>query len=133
MDPCQLLTPNQLRELGAAQSGKPDQAPWGETLCTWSDAIRVTVAPDTKRRGLTEVYLRKSSYNNFEASTVAGYPAVRADFGEIRCNVNVGVAEDQLLLVQYANNVSRKVEHKDTCAFGERIAAEVLKNLPAGG
>ncbi|MCP2262117.1 Protein of unknown function (DUF3558) [Streptoalloteichus tenebrarius] len=133
VDPCQMLTQAQLRELGASLEGKPDQAPWGETLCRWVDDIRVTVAPDTKRRGLAEVYARKKSFNSFQTSSVAGYPAVRADFGAIRCNLNVGVANDQLLLIQYSNNVSRKPEHKDTCVFAERIAAEVLKNLPAGG
>ena len=134
LDPCELLTAAQLTELGMTGQPEKGRSEFGEDDCTWKDsAIYISIAPDTKRQGLEEVYRRKSNVVNFQPSTVDGYPAVRANFTEKFCNVSVGVADDQVFHLTYGIVTSKKPEHQDTCGFAEKVSGMVLQNLPAGG
>ena len=132
-DPCALLTPAQLTALGLPSASKPGyEQNFDEAQCTWSDDIRVVLGLDTKRRGLTEYYVRQKSYDNIKSSQVAGYPALWTDFTNVRCSLVVGVADDQVLIVHVRSIVSRSRAQGNTCGYGETVAAEVLKNLPPG-
>ena len=134
LDPCELLTDAQLTELGASAPPEKKQSKFGEDQCTWKNsAIYLTIAPDTKRDGLEEVYQRESNVENFQPSRVDGYPAVRANFTDNFCNVSVGVADDQVFHLTFGVVTSKKPEHQDTCGFAEKVSGMVLQNLPAGG
>nr|BFF02104.1 hypothetical protein GCM10020241_37790 [Streptoalloteichus tenebrarius] len=91
------------------------------------------MAPDSKRRGLEETYLRKEKFPTFTPTTVAGYPAVRTHLNDRlkSCHIAVGVADDQELLISFSHHSDgRNPEYEDPCGFAEKVGKMVLDNLP---
>ncbi|MCP2261912.1 Protein of unknown function (DUF3558) [Streptoalloteichus tenebrarius] len=132
-DACQLLTPQQQTQLTFTQPGKKGTSIFGEPECDWSnDNLRIRLASDTKRRGLEETYLRKERFPDFTPSTVDGYPAVRTGRNDKikSCRVDLGVADDQVLYIEFDRNSRNNPEYEDPCGFAEKVGKMVLDNLP---
>ncbi|SHH01208.1 DUF3558 domain-containing protein [Streptoalloteichus hindustanus] len=129
-DACQLLSPQQLQELGASQP-RPDKSPWGEGTCTWrNDNLNVHLAPDTTQgKGLAIAYANRR--NNSEATTVNGHPGLRSGKESMSCGLWIGASDTQALSISLTVLRDVKPEYKDRCAFAEKVAGMVLSNLPA--
>jgi hypothetical protein len=133
IDPCELLTPQQLTDLTFVEPGVKDTLPGGVESCTWQNSnLSVGLTPDTSREGLEEAYRREDNFDNFEVSSVGDYPAVRTDFATQFCSVIVGVADDQTLTAHFGRVTGKDPAYEDPCGFAESVAAMVLENLPAG-
>ncbi|MFB9428203.1 DUF3558 domain-containing protein [Streptoalloteichus tenebrarius] len=130
-DPCQLLTPQQLQELGAS-GPRPDKSKWGEASCTWrNDNLNLNVAPDTTQgQGMAAVYAHRKDFSNSEKTSVNGHPGLRVEKFSKTCGLYVGTSDTQLLLVDVAVLRDVKPEYRDHCAFIEKVAGMVLSNLP---
>ncbi|MCP2262471.1 Protein of unknown function (DUF3558) [Streptoalloteichus tenebrarius] len=128
-DPCQLLTPQQLQEIGASES-RPGKSPWGEESCTWrNDNLNLAIAPDTtQNQGLSILYANKKS--DSEETTVNGHPSLRYNKEGRSCALGVGVSDTQTFSISMTVLRDVKPEYKDRCAFAEKVAGMVLSNLP---
>ncbi|MCP2261376.1 Protein of unknown function (DUF3558) [Streptoalloteichus tenebrarius] len=133
MDPCALLSPAQQAELTFTRPGEKNTSLFGEEQCAWQNGnLRVLISPDTRRRGLDEVYRRRGNFGNFQPSEVDGYPAVRLEAVTQSCALAVGVAADQQFHVNFGRITGRDPRYRDPCGFAESVARMVLANLPAG-
>ncbi|MCP2262473.1 Protein of unknown function (DUF3558) [Streptoalloteichus tenebrarius] len=130
-DPCQLLTPQQIQEIGAGEP-RQEKSQWGEAKCSWhNDNLVVSLAPDTTQgKGLSTVYANRDSLSNSEETTVGGYPGLRTGKISMACSVYVGVSDNQVFLGTVTVRRDAKPEYKDRCAFAEKVAGMVLSNLP---
>ncbi|MFB9428202.1 DUF3558 domain-containing protein [Streptoalloteichus tenebrarius] len=128
-DPCQLLAPQQLQELGASNPSTK-QSPWGEKYCDWlNDNLGVAVAPDTTQgRGLANLYANRKA--DSEETTIHGHPGLRYNKAGMSCALGVGVSDTQAFTVSLTVRRDAKPEYKDRCAFAEKVAGMVLSNLP---
>jgi hypothetical protein len=132
VDSCELLNAAQKTELAITTPGETLVTEWGEEECSWQNsALSVALAPDTRRDGLEEAYRRRTNFDNFAESTVDGYPAVRVNFFTQGCSVFVGVADDQVLFVDFGRVTGKDPALRDPCGFAENVAGMVLANLPA--
>lgn len=132
IDPCQLLTAQQLAELTLTEPGAKEDLPWGEQMCGWQNSnLSIALGPDTRGDGLEETYRRKDDFDNFAISTVDGYPAVRVNAATQICTVVVGLADDQALFVDFGRVTGEDPAYRDPCGFAETVAGLVLANLPA--
>ena len=131
-DPCQLLTSQQLQELGASDPHM-DKSLWGEQTCYWiNDNLRVLLAPDTVQgHGLAVVWAKNKDKPESERTTVNGHPALRTDKLSMSCGLWVGVSDTQVLSVDVIVRRDVRPEYKDRCVFAEKVAGMVLSNLPA--
>ncbi|MBB5159616.1 DUF3558 domain-containing protein [Saccharopolyspora phatthalungensis] len=131
-DPCQLLNPQQLQELGASNS-EPGKSQWGQDQCTWrNQLLRVNVAPDTVQgQGLR--YTSKIVADGKPTAEVAGYPAVHYGISSGSCGTYVGTSDKELFLVyfQTGSEGRNKPEIAEPCAAADRIAGMVISNLPS--
>lgn len=131
-DPCQLLNPQQLQELGA-DSPSPGKSQWGQDQCTWSNQLlRVTAAPDTIQGGGLK-YTAKIVADGKPTAEVAGYPAVHYGVTSDMCGTYVGTSDTELFLVSFSVGTGGRgnPEFSDPCAMSDKIAGMVLENLPA--
>ncbi|MBB5155463.1 DUF3558 domain-containing protein [Saccharopolyspora phatthalungensis] len=131
--PCQLLTPQQLQELGAGAS-EQDKSEWGQAACRWrNQQLAIKVSPDTVQgQGLdytAKIYGDGSGNPNAQ---VSGYPAVHGGVNDLRCNVFVGVSDKQVLSVSFTTGSEGRSnpEYADPCAMADKVAGLVLSNLP---
>nr|BFF01348.1 hypothetical protein GCM10020241_30230 [Streptoalloteichus tenebrarius] len=133
-DPCQLLTPQQLQEIGASNP-TADKSLWGEGSCIWrNDNLRIRLDPDTTHgQGLTIVYNKNKDKPDYEQTTVNGHPAIRWGKEGPFCSVFVGVSDTQVLSADVAVLREVKPQYKDRCALVDKVAGMVLSNLPAAG
>ncbi|MGW1682614.1 DUF3558 domain-containing protein [Saccharopolyspora sp. NPDC002376] len=132
-DPCQLLNPQQLQELGAGDDPKPGESQWKQSECTWqSRQLTVTVSPDTiQGQGLK--YTAKIVADGKPTAEVAGYPAVHYGATSDSCGAYVGTADTELLYIDFSVGPDGRNNPKfsDPCAAADKIAGMVLENLPA--
>ncbi|MFB9428208.1 DUF3558 domain-containing protein [Streptoalloteichus tenebrarius] len=128
-DPCQLLTPQQLQELGASGQ-RSEKSKWGEAACTWrNDNLSIHLAPDTTQgKGLSTVYANRNASS--QEITVGGHPGMRTTKESLTCSIYVGVSDTQVFLTNVIVFKDVKPEYKDRCAFAEKVAGMVLTNLP---
>lgn len=130
-DACQLLTPEQISQLGGGGQPEEDTSAYGESQCYWSgDAFAVGVAINTASGGPAKIYKASASRNNFAPTTVDGYPGARVDKQDILCRIELGVADDQSIEVNYTKHSGGSPEMNDPCRFAEKITSEVLRNVP---
>ncbi|RKT83722.1 Protein of unknown function [Saccharopolyspora antimicrobica] len=128
---CDLLTPEQISQLGGGGQPEEDTSAYGETQCYWSgDAFAVGVAVNTTSGGPAKIHEAGSSRDNFEPTTVDGYPGARVDKQDILCRIELGVADDQSVEINYTKHSGGSPEMDDSCGFAEKIASETLKNIP---
>lgn len=130
VDPCQLLTSEKQSELGFTKPGQKGTSYWGEPDCLWLGSIvGIGLAPGTTF-GLDQAYRTKNNFDNFAASNVDDYPAVRINFATQSCGLIVGVANDQTLHMEFTR-VSPDAPGRDNpCGFAESVLSGVIKNLP---
>jgi hypothetical protein len=132
VDPCQMMSPEQLTGLGLTEAGQKGTSLWGEETCTWAGSmIVIGLIPDTTLgQGLEQAYRAKNSFDNFDESEVDGYPAVRVDFAAELCGVIVGVSDEQTLRMDFTRVTVQAPGKGDPCGFVESVLSDVIKNLP---
>ncbi|WP_223839208.1 DUF3558 domain-containing protein [Saccharopolyspora pogona] len=132
-DPCQLLTTDQLAQLGTG--GAPTHRPsaWGEDSCTWganTDGLRVNLAPSTTlNQGLKSVL--RTVHKTAPDEVVDGYPMVTSQALTYSCGIYVSTTPEDAFSVNVDRGDSDRPEHQDTCAVAKQVASMVLSNLPA--
>lgn len=131
-DTCQLLTPDQVDQLGAQGETNTETTPWGEKNCKWSnEKVSVTLSKNTvSGKGFSRIEERKDNFANFDRTTVKGYPAARINSKGNLCVVGMGISSESTLSVSVSKYNSTDPQHDDPCAFAEKVAAEALKNIP---
>ncbi|GAA3436944.1 DUF3558 domain-containing protein [Kutzneria kofuensis] len=136
IDPCQLLTAQQLQMLGATPRSQPtrDKSVWGEATCMWeNDNVTVGLSPQTTlTKGIEQAYLSKDNYSFFQPTTVDGYPAVLVDKQKLSCGMFVGVSDTQELSLTVVVTGKDNPDYGNPCAFPPKVAGAALKNIPAG-
>src|SRR5690606_8962375 len=97
-DACTLLTPNDLSEIGGGGEPEAQTSSYGETQCDWQgENYGVGVAVNTKFGGPEKIF-SKSGVTQIE---VAGYPAGKMDETTALCRIEVAVADDQNVEIDY--------------------------------
>lgn len=133
-DPCQLLTPQQLQELGAATSGQHEQSQWGQPGCLWRNQnLSVNVAPDTvQRQGLRYTAKIVGDDNGNPTAAVDGYPALHYGATSGSCGTYVGTSDQELFFVSFQRGSEGRnnPEYADPCRVADRVAGMVISNLP---
>ena len=135
-DPCQLLKPEQLAQLGGGGEPKTEDATTGNKACVWSgESVSITVEPDTTTGGgFAGLRDTKANYANFEEiPKISGYPAARINRDDLLCIVGTGVSDEDTLFVHVGKFGTTDPQHADPCAFGEKVFTEVIKNVPPQG
>ncbi|MCI2424246.1 DUF3558 domain-containing protein [Saccharopolyspora sp. K220] len=130
---CQLLTTDQLAQLGATGSQAPEQSTsqYGESQCHFqSEPFSAYVAINTKFGGLERLTQDASSSDNFKPTQVDGYQGARIDEQSDLCKVELAIADDQSVEINYFKNSGGTPEMDDPCGYAEKISSEVLKNIP---
>jgi Protein of unknown function (DUF3558) len=136
VDPCQLLTTQQLQALNATARSQPrrDKSVWGEASCMWeNDDVTVSLSPDTTHgKGIEQTYLSKGNYSFFQPTTVDDYPAVLVDKQSVSCGMFLGVSDSQELSLTVVVTGKTNPDYGSPCAFAPKVAGAALKNVPAG-
>lgn len=132
IDPCELMTPEQLSELGVPEAGTKDESPWGEELCGWdSPVVSMSLSPNTTLGdGLDRAYRNKENFDEFEVSDVDGYPSVRVDFATQSCGLIAGISDEQTLSMEFTRVSPDAPGKGDPCEFAESVMGEIIANLP---
>jgi hypothetical protein len=137
ISPCELLTPGQLEELDVDPTTRITDLPGAGPRCQWrtrdgTGVLTVSNGADLPAGGfvggLEGLYLLRETYRFFEPGEIDGFPVVRADsgIGDATCTINIGVADDQLLVVA----VGRAFTDEPPCDTARQVASMVLSNLP---
>ncbi|GGI68582.1 hypothetical protein GCM10011581_01900 [Saccharopolyspora subtropica] len=132
-DACQVLTQEQLTTLNAvnAKAPEPGSSPNGHPMCQWSnDNFGLIVGVDNTTGLGTGYIVEKAESSNAELRNIDGYPAVRMDETNLLCRVEVGVSDKEHIAVDFTRHSDAVPEMQDSCGYAEKIASEVLKNLP---
>ncbi|MHA6800467.1 DUF3558 domain-containing protein [Bounagaea algeriensis] len=131
-DPCSLLTPEQLQQLGETAQPEPTESGWGGPACDWSgEQFAVTVTPDTQLgTGPQQMYASAQSSGDFHPTKLHGYPALHKNRQSLLCRTEVAVSKDASFSVDYTRYAGDAPEMQDSCGYADKIAAEVLKNIP---
>ncbi|MEV0701823.1 DUF3558 domain-containing protein [Saccharopolyspora sp. NPDC050389] len=132
-DPCQLLKPGQLQQLGTSGANSHRPSAWGEDTCTWgvdTDGLQVHIAPSvTTNYGLSSVL--QTTGKPAPDEDVDGYPMVTSDPATFTCGIYVAANSEDVFGVTVDRGDSDRPEHQDTCAVAKQVASMVLSNLPA--
>lgn len=128
---CDLLTVEQLKQLGLIpDSARRTEGP-GTVRCSWSSTVYdanpvgLELAVDTAVPVLDGTYAIRDALPYFEAREVAGHPAYRAELSETgTCTIVVAISDYQ--------GVGAKADQpaSDPCRTSTRMAEFVLSNLP---
>ncbi|MDA3630791.1 DUF3558 domain-containing protein [Saccharopolyspora sp. WRP15-2] len=133
-DACQLLTKQQVSDLGGTNERRPPQQStntYGEPSCQWAnDAFTATVSINTKFGGLKRVMQNRKSRQDYKPTQLEGYEGGRVGEQSNLCRIELGIADDQSLEINYAKNAGGTPEMDDSCGFAEKITSEALKNVP---
>ncbi|MCP2259163.1 Protein of unknown function (DUF3558) [Streptoalloteichus tenebrarius] len=129
-DPCQLITSQQLQELGASDP-HPGKTESGGPKCNWKNDNLAMTLTTYGAQGLDSVYAQRNRFGNSQETTVSGYPGLRIASFSMTCGVYVGLAETQVFLADVIVFREVRPEYKDRCMFAEKVAGMVLSNLPA--
>ncbi len=130
-DSCELLTQQQLDQLGMQAEPERKESMLGIPSCDWSgDDFAMTIAPDTRTGGIDQLYKSNTPGQGFQKSQVKGYPAAWIDKQSILCRVEVGVSKDSKFSVSWTSYQSDPAKPVKPCESGEKIAAMVLQNIP---
>ncbi|WP_083821667.1 DUF3558 domain-containing protein [Saccharopolyspora spinosa] len=130
-DPCQLLTSEQLNQLGTGGEPSHRPSPWGQDTCTWDNRVlRVKLSPSTTMDHGLKSALR-SVRKEAPDEQVDGYPMVTTQPLSTSCGIYVSATPQDTFVVDVDATESDRPEHRDTCAVAKRVASMVLSNLPA--
>lgn len=131
IQPCLLLTPEQLDVHRIDQPGQPRDAV-GSAGCEWSDKAHTrefAVFVDIGNDVLRNVYSQRESIPVLEVTQVAGQPAIRTkdDMNSTSCYFRVAAADNQTLILRYTSLGSGR---EDPCIPAKAFAETVIGNLP---
>ncbi|MHA6798559.1 DUF3558 domain-containing protein [Bounagaea algeriensis] len=127
---CELLTPEQLQQLGLGGEPEPVDTLSGDSACDWShDNGAVTVTPKSTI-GAQQMYENTKTFNEFHPAEVQGYPANHKDRQSRLCSVDIGVSDSATVRVDFTRYAGDAPEMQDPCGYADTIATEVLKNIP---
>jgi hypothetical protein len=133
--PCTLLRPDQLAQYHLVAPGTASGA-----TCSWPAATSglpsYTAAVDRRSGGLEGLYHKRNTMPVFQPATVSEYPAVHtattpAALHEGHCTVEVGVADDTLLVVG-STVPSESLDYTTPCDDADTFAADIIANSQAG-
>jgi hypothetical protein len=134
--PCSSLTAAQLSGIGLTNvRGGDNSSITGTAICGWTDdttgnGIGISWENDLGN-GLSTIYSEKAQQGYWQPTSVDGYPAVFADFADLRskgtCMLNVGVSDKLNFISQYT--AAQPDIGTKSCQFAEQAAADVIKNL----
>lgn len=134
-NPCSALTISQLTAITLTDLHTLPNSTAGNPLCTWvdqssSDSVGVDWMPSATD-GLSQVYAQRPSQGYFVPTTVGHYPAVYADFADLRaqgtCSLNVGVSNTLYFFVKYDSE--QAATRQQACQLTAQAAADVIRNL----
>lgn len=127
---CELLTSEQLQQLGLGGEPQPDESLWGEASCDWAnDAAGVSVTQMNQTSPAT-MYQNAKTFDEYHPGQVRGYPANHTDRLSNLCTVDVGVSDTATFRVDFTQHEHSTPEMQDACGYADTIAAEVLTNIP---
>jgi hypothetical protein len=141
VQPCAVLTPDQLTSFGISKPGKPTTtgaiAEQAGPFCTWTadPEVNSTVGVGFitgNKNGLADAYRGRATFSFFEETTVDQYPAVFADGVDGRpsgtCSIGVGISDT--LMFRASEHGGRKGQ--GSCDRAKQMAAAVIATLKAG-
>ncbi|MDA3648722.1 DUF3558 domain-containing protein [Saccharopolyspora indica] len=131
-DPCQLLNPQQLKQLASLPTGVPEESLWDQQACRWRNRqLTVSISPDTTQ-GLGLKNTAKNVSDGVPTGEVSGYPVVHYGQSAGSCGTYVGTSATELLLVSFQVGADGRSnpEYADPCAMSDKITDMVLSNLP---
>ncbi|WP_245574010.1 DUF3558 domain-containing protein [Amycolatopsis nigrescens] len=138
-EPCSVLTPAQLGQLGVPAQGEKTAGPTGPR-CRWYEQATSAAATiqwvEATKRGLTAAYEHRGEYDVFKPmADINGYPTVayglKTDAAGGACAVLVGVTDElayQAGIVQSRDN--RGTE--DPCEVAHTVAGMMLETIKGG-
>lgn len=131
-DPCSLITPQQIQQLGETAQPEPAESGWGGPACTWSgDQFAVTVTPDTQLgMGPEQMYAAAKSVGDFHPTTLQDYPALHKNDQSLLCRTEVAVSKDSSFSVDFTRYGGDAPAMQDSCGYADKIAGVVLENIP---
>jgi hypothetical protein len=136
--PCRLLTPTQITDLGLDPStAEPDE--FHSTYDCYIDSAdtsksaAIASAYQFEVGGLDRLYRNRQLLLDgdgiFVPGTLDGFPTVITDANSADdCALNVGVADDQVLLID--TDVDHYLSTVHACDLARDVASAVLTNLP---
>lgn len=134
-DPCTILTAGQVSQLGKMDPAKREDRP-GEPVCTWNptDIPNVSYSVVISTKTLNDYYENKGGFSAFEATEVAGYPAVNFSQLDLKagdCNTLIGLGKSTALLVQ-TTSTKGAPNYGNPCKNTEKAAALALETIKGG-
>lgn len=130
-DACQLLKPEQLAALGGGGEPEQSMSEYDESQCFWrNDNFATNVAINTTQGGLAKITEKGEISDNFAPTQVEGYQGARIDEQQGLCRIELAIADDQSVEVNYSIRGGDTPEMQDGCGYAEKITSEVLKNIP---
>jgi hypothetical protein len=134
--PCTLARPDQLAQYHLAAPGTAVATADGPA-CAWTPTLAGLPSydggVDTHSGGLEALYHKRGKMAVFQTTTVSEYPgvhtAVSADaLTHGRCTVEVGVANDTLLIVSATVPVADTLDYPSPCDAADTFAATLIGN-----
>ena len=127
--PCALLRPDQLAQYHLTVPGTMITIT-GVPGCAWTpqaaDLPSYQAGVDLHSGGLAALYRRRASMPIFQPTSVSEYPAVHTAIGRGRCTVQVGVANDTLVIVNVAVPNTQSPDYTDPCDDADTFAADII-------
>ncbi|GLZ32141.1 hypothetical protein Lesp02_43290 [Lentzea sp. NBRC 105346] len=133
-DPCTLLTPEQITQLGDMKPGeKRDRS--GQPQCIWHPKAPTGAFSFTytfSKSTLNDYYKGKSNYPYFKPAQVSGYPAASFDgidgvHGD--CSTVVALSDKTALMVQVNMSTKTAPNYSTPCTVSEKGAAIAIEGL----
>ena len=136
--PCSALTVADLPALKLTGSSAQAKIAYGAPVCEWNpqDAEHTLAISwiSPKNTGLSALYSQRSDMEYWQTLSVDGYPAVFADFADLRthgdCRINVGVNDAVFFIADYQTIMDS--DKPQACNLAQTAAADVIKNLQGG-
>ncbi|MCK2245243.1 MULTISPECIES: DUF3558 domain-containing protein [unclassified Crossiella] len=134
-DPCRLLSPAQLAQLGVTVIGRPGEGRLGK-FCRWIGTDTparsdFSLNINTQLGGLDRLYGRKREFPLWQPLEVAGYPAVIADDADKelgQCRINLAVSNTVLVAagLQLRSGVGMPADFTNPCPRVVALLDQVL-------
>jgi uncharacterized protein DUF3558 len=135
---CDLLTPQQAKNLGLDVPPTPSDGPFGTQDCTWQNITpdglmtkRLSISVTTNNPALEVSYNQYRGRPDFKLIEIAGYPSLvsRSNVNLPSCDIDIKLADRQSLSITYiAREFSRNPQQ--SCVAAEQVMAAVVMNVP---
>lgn len=128
---CEAITNSQLVDLGFSPGSGEDHSNSDSADCRWYSGDRRLVAQLVLSDvvGLEHAYAWRDTFNYFEPTELAGYPAVRdtSPAQEGTCEYLIGVGPNRGVGVTFDGPATRPAS--EYCALAQRLGTMVIGNL----